>query len=60
MTRSAIMRRLSDDEARQTFIKTLAAILRRMLGLEAPKRRTSFARDLPALPDKSRRSSRKK
>ena len=49
------MRRLSDDEARQTFIKTLAAILRRMLGLEAPKRRTSFARDLPALPDKKRK-----
>ena len=54
------MRRLSDDEARQTFIKTVAAILRRMLGLEAPRpRRTSFARELPALPDRKRRGNKR-
>jgi len=56
MIRSFPMRRLTDDEARQTFIKTLAAILRRMLGQHSGrKRQTSFARDLPALPHKKSR-----
>ena len=50
------MRRLTDDEARQTFVKTLAAILRRMLGQhDQRKRQTAFARDLPALPHKKSR-----
>ena len=48
------MRRLTDDEARQTFVKTLAAILRRMLDQHG-QRKTTFARDLPALPHKKSR-----
>lgn len=54
------MRYLTDDEARQTLVKTLATILRRLLGVEQkPKRRsTSFARQLPA-PKSVKKNQRK-
>ena len=54
------MRYLTDDEARQVLVKTLAAILRRLLGIEpTPTRRpTSFARQLPA-PKPAKKKQRK-
>jgi len=54
----------SDDEARQRFVKILAVIVRRVLGLDAQpagkrrRRATTYARQLPA-PPKSRRLKKK-